>query len=47
MVLVVAVVVVVVVVVGRRKEKERIEILTMLGEAQSRTTVEDDERNRT
>ena len=38
---------VVVVVVGKRKEKERIEILTMLGEAQSRTTVEDDERNRT
>ena len=35
------------VVVGKRKEKERIEILTMLGEAQSRTTVEDDERNRT
>ena len=43
----VVVVVVVVVVVGKRKEKERIEILTMLGEAQSRTTVEDDERNRT
>ena len=40
-------VVVVVVVVGKRKEKERIEILTMLGEAQSRTTVEDEERNRT
>ena len=32
---------------GKRKEKERIEILTMLGEAQSRTTVEDEERNRT
>ena len=44
MVLVVAVVVVV---VGKRKKKERIEILTMLGEAQSRTTVEDEERNRT
>ena len=39
-------VVVVVVVVGKRKEKERIEILTMLGEAQSRTTVEDEERKR-
>ena len=38
---------VVVVVVGKRKEKERIEILTMLGEVQSRTTVEDEERNRT
>ena len=37
----------VVVVVGKRKEKERIEILTMLGEVQSRTTVEDEERNRT
>ena len=36
-----------VVVVGKRKEKERIEILTMLGEVQSRTTVEDEERNRT
>ena len=36
----------VVVVVGKRKEKERIEILTMLGEAQSRTAVEDEERNR-
>ena len=40
-------VVVVVVVVGKRKEKERIEILTMLGEVQSRTIVEDEERNRT
>ena len=36
-----------VVVVGKRKEKERREILTILGEAQSRTTVEDEERNRT
>ena len=43
----VLVVVVVVVVVGKRKEKERIEVLTMLGEAHSRTTVEDEERNRT
>ena len=42
MVLVVAVVVV----VGKKKEKERIEILTMLGETQSRTAVEDEERNR-
>ena len=45
--MVLAVAVVAVVVVGKRKEKERIEILTMLGEAQSRTTVEDEERNRT
>ena len=37
---------VVVVVVGKRKEKERIEILTMLGESQSRTAVEYEERNR-
>ena len=35
------------VVVEKRKEKERIEILTILGEVQSRTTVEDEERNRT
>ena len=38
---------VVVVVVGKRKVKERIEILTMLGESQSRTAAEDEERNRT
>ena len=43
--MVLVVVVVVLLVVG--KEKERIEILTMLGESQSRTTVEDEERNRT
>ena len=45
--MVLAVAVAVAVVVGKRKEKERIEILTMLGEVQSRTTVEDEERNRT